>query len=276
LTIITFLAAHITILAACTEIPPLVIGIQPPQAVNDQKTQVLVEEFTGVRCVNCPAGSVALTELKKIHGNQLVVVSIHAGEFSPPYAQSKYDFRTPEGNQLLDYLERPFAYPTAIINRTKFDGQFGLQLGMGNWAGFIVIAKNIEPMAKLEINSTFNRLTRNLEVSVRIFIQDNINTKALNLSVMITEDNIVDLQLAPGSTTPKADYVHNHNLRKMLTKFDGDPLGIVLSPGLQIDRNFQFIVPEGWKENDCQVIAFVHHPSPEKRIIQAHQKRIVN
>ena len=105
----TFLTLSIS---ACTEIAPVV------PALGDRK--VLVEEFTGVRCVNCPAGASELDNLRGIYGDRLVVVSVHAGEFSPPFSDSRFDFRTPEGEALEKRLGAPLGYPTAVINRKQF------------------------------------------------------------------------------------------------------------------------------------------------------------
>ena len=77
---ILLLAAAIFALTACDEVPPKVTGsmgggvIESP--VEDQLRQVIIEEFTGVRCVNCPAGSSAIQDLLAIHGERLVAVSM--------------------------------------------------------------------------------------------------------------------------------------------------------------------------------------------------------
>ena len=92
--------------------------------VSGQERQVLIEEFTGVRCVNCPAGSQAIEDLLAIPGERLVAISIHAsGPFSPPYPESLYDFQTPDGENLLNFLGIPLGFPTAVVNRHQFAGE---------------------------------------------------------------------------------------------------------------------------------------------------------
>lgn len=165
-------------LSSCEEIAPVVIGSDGGgggnTTVKDQKRQVLIEEFTGVRCVNCPAGSAFISDLLAINAPQLIAVSIHAGEFAPPYPQSLYDFRTPEGDQLLSYLGEPFGYPTAVVNRSKFDGQFDLQLGQGEWAGYIAEEKESAPKVRIDIKPEFNSSTRELKVKVALFVDETI------------------------------------------------------------------------------------------------------
>jgi hypothetical protein len=70
----------------CEEIPPTVtpfMGETPDTVVDvtSQQRQVLIEEFTGVRCVQCPAGAAEIETLLALHGDQLVAVAIHAGDF---------------------------------------------------------------------------------------------------------------------------------------------------------------------------------------------------
>jgi thiol-disulfide isomerase/thioredoxin len=80
---------------------------------------VVVEEFSGARCPNCPQGTQQLEDLKSLYGDQLIIVTIHAGDFAFKYDESSFDFTTSEGNVLLQMLGNPIGYPSAVINRVK-------------------------------------------------------------------------------------------------------------------------------------------------------------
>ncbi len=272
-------ACAIFFFSACDEIAPVVTGsmggVDPGPDLTGQKRQVLIEEFTGVKCVNCPAGSQEIEVLLSIHQSQLIAVSIHAGDFAPPYQTSNYDFRTPEGNNILSFLGEPFGYPTAVVNRRKFDGQFDLQLGKGEWAGYIAEEKAIPPKVRIGIEPDFNGATRDLEVTVTLLVDETITDPDVRLSLMITESEIVDLQLTPSSSQPKADYVHKHVLRGMLTNWDGLKLTETLSQGAEITKTFNFKMPGTWKEENCEVVAFVSVSGAEKDVLQAHQEHVI-
>ena len=264
--------------AACEEIAPPVTGYMGPVGpgpddVAGQQRQVLIEEFTGVRCVNCPAGSAAIEDLAAVHDAQLIAVSIHAGEFSPPYAESNYDFHTPEGDQILSYLGEPFGYPTAVVNRQLFDGEFDLQLGQSQWAGFIVQEKAIPPKVKLAIKPVFNAAKRALGVDVTLFVQEDISSTDVRLSIMITESGIQDVQLTPSGKD--ASYTHKHVLRGMMTNYGGDPITETLSGGAEIAKTYTMTLPVGWDENHCDVIAFVSLAGENKYVLQAHKVAVV-
>ncbi len=274
----TFYFLLLTFLS-CEEIPPVVTGsmgpVGPPPDVEQQERQVLIEEFTGVRCVNCPAGSAAIEDLRGLHGHRLVAVSLHAGEFAPPYSASAFDFRTSEGEQILSYLGEPFGYPTAAVNRRLFENEFDLQLGQAQWAGFIAEELAVAPKVKIDIEPAFNAVTRNLSVQVTLYVQEDITDPEVRLSVMISESNIVDLQLTPASATPKPDYSHQHVLRGMMTNFDGAPITETLAVQAVIERNFNLTLPVGWKEGDCHVVAFVHLSGDSKEVLQAHEEEVI-
>ncbi|MBK8282605.1 MAG: hypothetical protein IPK94_21325 [Saprospiraceae bacterium] len=65
-------------LYSCIEVP-VVLPTGSDPTTNQTTQNVLIEEYTGVRCQNCPAGAQLLEELKTIHGDQLIVLSIHGG-----------------------------------------------------------------------------------------------------------------------------------------------------------------------------------------------------
>ena len=253
----------------------MVMDDDDPNPVEDQKRQVLIEEFTGVRCVNCPAGSAKIEDLLASHGEQLVAVSIHAGEFSPPYPASQYDFRTDDGNQLLSYLGEPFGYPTAVVNRKLFPGQFDLQLGSDEWAGFIATEKEIAPKVRIDIVPNFDAGTRNLTVDVTLYVDEAITDPDVHLSVMLTESGIQDLQLTPASSTPQADYTHKHVLRDLITSYDGDPVTEPLTVGAEILKTLAYTLPGEWKEEHCKIIAFVSLAGTSKEVLQVHEANVV-
>lgn len=265
----------------CEEIPPVINpnmgGNNPdePTPVEEQERQVIIEEFTGVRCVNCPAGSQAIEDLLAIHGQRLVAISIHAGSFAPPYPESLYDFRIPEGTGLLSYLGEPLGYPTAVVNRKLFDGEFDLQLGRQQWAGFIAQELLEAPRVKIDILRTYEESTRQLDVKVRLYVQETITESDVRLSVALTENDVVDLQLTPASSTPDPAYKHKHVLRDMLSSFDGDLINEPLVANAIIEKNFSMSLPEAWKPEKCHVAAFVNLGGTSKEVLQAHQVGVV-
>ncbi|MCB0704690.1 MAG: Omp28-related outer membrane protein [Saprospiraceae bacterium] len=266
-------------LGSCNEIPvvinPVMDGDPPPDTivVDGQDRQVLIEEFTGVRCVQCPAGSAEIQDLLAIYGNRLIAISLHAGEFSPPHPDSEFDFRTNEGDNIINYVGNPLGYPSAVIDRKLFPGEFDLQLGKSLWAGYIASETANPPKVRIGIAPEYNEGSGNLNVDVVIFVDEEVTDADIRLSVAITEDNIVDRQ-----TTPEGEdyeYVHKHVFRGMMTNWDGDALEGSLFQNQKIEKSFSMAIPSDWKPEDCHVIAYVHLAGTDKEVLQAAQVEMV-
>ena len=73
-------------LTACDEIAEGDRYLEMP-AVESRRA-VLLEEFTGQMCTNCPEAQRRISSMKEQYGDQLVVVGIHAGNFG--LAESDY------------------------------------------------------------------------------------------------------------------------------------------------------------------------------------------
>jgi hypothetical protein len=266
----TFALSGLLAFSACKEqpieIPPLGQGI-----VSQRK--VLVEEFTGVACVNCPQGAAELANLKGIYGENLVIVSIHAGEFSDPLPESKYNFKTEEGTNLENYLGTPIGYPTAVVNRKKFVGANSLQAFKNQWSGFIQQDLAIAPSLALNTETNFDADTRKLDVSVTILPSKNLAGEH-RISLMLTENHISDAQEDGGILVE--DYEHEHVLRDMLTPFDGTILTENLQSGVPIVKQFSMILPVDFNAQNCNIVVFVHHGgTPDKEILQADEVSVI-
>lgn len=253
------------LILGCQEEPLKISLIQP----NPTERKVLIEEFTGVRCVNCPQGTDEIINLQSIYGNSVVAVAIHAGFFAQRYPDSKFDFKVAEGVAIEEWLGPPLGYPSAVINRTKFDGEQTLQVSRQSWPGRVASILNTDPKVKLTVETEFDPNTRRLTAKVFTLAEETISFP-VRISAMLTESNIIDPQAdvaAPGGK--RVDYVHKHVLRAMLTNFDGNPLADGMQRGQAIERTFSYIIPESqlpwWKPQDMSFLVFVTEassPSP--------------
>lgn len=269
------------LVAGCSEIPPEVNPIvdnpgSPGSggAVADQQRQVLIEEFTGVRCVNCPAGAAAIQALRDQHGERVVVLSIHAGFFSRPYDESRYDFQTTAGDRLLDLLGAPIGYPSAVIDRKLFDGENDLQLGQGLWPGFVNQQLSEKPAVRIDLAPAYEEGSRRLSVDVTIYVDREIREDDIRLSLALTENGISDVQLAPSGKV--VDYRHQHVLRAMITNTDGNPLREAFTPEAVISKRFELTLEDGWQAKNCHVVGFVHLGGGVKEVLQAHEAKVTD
>ncbi len=237
----------------------------PPEA-----RKVVIEEFTGVRCVNCPQGSAEIENLLAVYGEQLIAISLHAGFFSNPYP-SQEDFRTEEGTQILDFLGQPLGFPTAVVNRKQFDGEDDLQLGQASWGGYIAQELNTESKFVLDIENDFNSDNFTLDVKVLLTPIEDF-TGDVKLTLLITESGIISRQLTPDGDN--LDYEHKHMLRKIVTPFDGEAINELLSANQTVEKNYSVDIPLTWNPAKLSIIAFVQDAGATKEIFQADESKI--
>ena len=265
-------------LGSCSEHMPMIGCLtcgNDPKDPEPEDRNVIIEEFTGVRCVQCPAGSAEIQRLKSIHGERLIAVSIHAGSWANPYNQSQYNFKTDEGEQLLGFLGIPDGFPTGVIDRKLFPGQPDLQLETaGIWSGIIGEELERDANIKLEIENDWNESDRTLKVNVLGTALENI-IEEVKLTILITEDGIIDTQIVPNDGIID-DYEHNHVLRKTLTAFDGDKIAESFDLGATFSEEYSFSLPNEWNAENCNVVAFVHVSQSSKQVLQAIEKHLTD
>jgi hypothetical protein len=252
----TFFGLAILTLLSCRE-KCIDIELVEPRAGDKY---VLLEEFTGVRCVTCPQGAAEIANLKSIYGKNLIPIAIHAGFFAVKYPNSRFDFKTAKGQSLHDWFGSPDGYPSAVIDRKVFPGEAGLHLGRNQWANYLAQQLSIIPKVKLNIKTAYNDESRMLNIEVEVEAQEDISSD-LRLTVLLKEDNMIDIQAdvnAPGGLVPQ--YNHKYVLREILTNFDGNFLTNRMLFRDKVTRSFSFRIPEEdgwWKVQDIQVVAFV-------------------
>lgn len=264
-TILTLAIGSFFVFGCSKEIPPTITPCQTNRVV-------LVEEFTGIRCSGCPTGTRKLKALSKQYGNQLLVVAIHAKDFSAPY--NGFSLKTEDGEKLgSDYLGPVSGYPSAVINRKIYKGENELLLQKEKWAGKIGNEICQRPIAELAATTTYDETTRKVSVSVDMtpstFFTGLIE-EDLAITVMITENGIMGYQ--SDLNTVYFDYEHNHVLRDIITEsYTGDLLiskGNILSPQQKVITGYE--LPADWDADNCHVVAFVHYKGENnKEVIQA-------
>ncbi len=216
---------------------------------------VLLEEFTGKGCTNCPKGSREIKNLLTQFPDNLVAISIHAGFFANPqfFPLGVYDFRTDEGEYLFDYLGPNLGYPAGVVDRTAVNGD--MQIDRNQWASAITSEIQIPPAVELTITRAYDPDTRQLNVTIDGIGKEDISSE-IRLSVVLTESGIVDAQddLEAGGIVQ--DYVHNHVMRDMLTPVLGETVASAMITGQSFSKTYQYTLPQEWVADSMEIIAF--------------------
>lgn len=271
------------LLPSCKEIPPY---IDFTETLSDtsyldvvetpQNRIVLLEEFSGVRCVNCPAGHEESKNIAAAHPGRFAYMVLHAGFLTAPYPDSQQQFVIEETSFLYDFLE-VLAVPAAAIDRVKFSNENTIALLNANtWAAKVEQELQKPTPANLYLTKEYDPDTRTLRVTAKISYTQTVSTDN-NLSIFITESHIIDPQLKPegASSTVDPSYEHNHIVRDMLTAPQGIVLNADKTPGRVIVKVFETNLPDNWVAENCEITAFVHNAGDNKEILQGATIKIV-
>lgn len=253
------------ILGGCEEIPPTITPCQTDRVV-------LVEEFTGIDCVNCPVGAEKLKSIAQQKPNKVIIVGIHAGYFAGEH--NGFSLNCTDSELLeAQYLGPVTGYPSATVNRKVFEGESGIVTSLNKWAGHIGQELCERAMVDVNISSVLNETDRKLSVTVDILPKDFVTSVAaedIALTILITENDIVGYQKTP--TGIDMSYVHEHVLRDVLSvNYSGDviyPKGSALSAEQKVVSDYA--LPADWDVDNCHIVAFAHYKSAaDKSVIQA-------
>jgi hypothetical protein len=224
-----------------------------------QEKGILLEEFTGIYCGNCPQGHEIARNLMNANENAYVV-AIHSGYFAIP-DDNDPDFRIPEGEILdIGLGANDYGYPSGTINRHPFEGK--IILSRGSW---IKSAKKIhadDAPVNILLTGTFDGTTRKLSVKAEGYYTMEVKESSHWLNIVVTENNIKGYQSGIGGGF---DYIHNHMLRCFITQMDENVWGdeiVAPEQGNYFEFEYIFDLPTHInniqiKPEDIEIVAFV-------------------
>jgi len=239
----------------------------PPVDPSTVYRKVLLEEFTGHRCTNCPAGHAVLESLHQQYGDTLVTVGIHYGSLAKPVGSVfNYDFRTEYGDLIGDYYTID-AIPAAIVNRVYEFGGWSRD----HWANVVSEVDRSKVYAALQVINEFNEHSKKLKANVKVtMLKDFVNP--LRIVLFVIEDGIVKPQ--KDGDQDILDYVHNHVLRASLTNTFGFPLrngsALWVASDTETYAASISLANTDWVPENCSVVAFLYDETTEE-VIQVEQ-----
>jgi hypothetical protein len=212
-------------LTACSDIDETERIIPAPDFTPQRS--VLVEDFTGQKCVNCPNAHELIDSLKsQSFGSAIIPVSIHGGSFALNTAAAT-TLGTDAGDAYVSSLGVE-AFPSCRVNmRSDIIGN------LGQWTGAILNELLRAPQINFadEAAAATIGADGSLSINVKLNLLATSTTSAADLAnarlaLWLVEDNVTAMQFLPsGGAT--GTYVHNNVLRTALTTdITGDDINI--------------------------------------------------
>lgn len=219
--------------------------IELPNAVMNRR--VLIEDFTGQSCTNCPDAHQVIRDLQAQYGEQVIAVAIHAGHFGIAEGSNPtfVGLMQPEGNSYADYWQVA-SYPAGVINRTS-----GV-LKHTDWAAYSRTALMGEPTMQIIVSDSLSADSTMLTIHTEIMPQADAEGM---LQLWITESHITAPQLQAGTLVPI--YTHNHVYRASVNGLWGEEVS--LTHGTTHKTIHSIALSDNWDISNLSIVAFVYN-----------------
>lgn len=262
------------------------IIVPPDSTVNPSDTNyifetkhvILLEDYTGHQCGNCPEAAEKLEEIKGVYGKQIVPLAVHAGYFAE-VAATKYtrNFNTEEGTTYDSYFGISNAgNPNGMINRIGWPNVSHIK-NLNAWSGVVSGLINKTPDVQLAIKNTYSNTTNSVETKVYVKFKNNLNGD-YKLCVLLAEDSIIgyqkDYRITPDYIP---NYVFDHVLRASFNSAWGETIATnpIASETNILRKKYSMTLTGKLFDinHPCGVVAFVYNDAT-KEVIQASMQKI--
>ena len=254
--------AALGLMVACDEVSvnDRLIYVEPPQVSR----AVLIEDYTGQYCVNCPRATEEIERLIEQYGDSIVIaVAIHSG----PFGKSKGE-PSPLYTEVGDMYFNTWgmsAQPIGLIDRLFGSTPFSYT----DWAGGVNYEVAIEPPVGFLTDIDYDEETRDVAIEVQTIGLDSALVSG-KLQVWLVEDSIDSFQLMPDGSREE-HYNHMHVFRASVNDPWGDALSV--SHGQVAVKNYELKLDPAWVPEHCSVVTFLYDDSG---VHQVAKKKLID
>ena len=209
---------------------------------------VLIEDFTGQRCVNCPNATEEIEKLIEQYGEDAIIaVGIHSGPLGFHTNSRFYGLSTDLGDAYYSHWNLEFQ-PVGLIDR-------GAPAEYTAWG--TLIRQELQKTAPVDIDLMVNPSDDN-QIDIYTEIQGVDGNTQGKLQLWIVEDDITAFQMMPDGTR-NDNYIHKHVFRAAVNGDWGEDISV--EEGFTIEKEHTFTIDSEWVPENLSVVAFVYNDS---------------
>ena len=271
----------------CTD--PTALNYNPDATSNncdcayEGQRKILLEEYTGHTCGNCPRAAEKLKDLMITHSGSIVPIAVHVGFFAEPHTNHssggyQYDFRTAEGDEYdLAFNNSNMGLPNGLINRQNDAGTY--PIFHPSWDQPVQDLVDLDPEALIDIGVIYDEAVRSADITVDVSSLADLTAGPYKLSVVITEDSIYNWQTdydLPSGQQDIPDYLHMFVLRESLNGPWGSELasGGSLTLGYSESQTFNITLDSEYVDHNCNIVAYISREA-DRSVIQAESVPVI-
>ncbi len=280
---------------ACKEEPPY-INFSPENTIGDtsyiispvpsaELKSVLIEEFSGVKCANCPSAQVSAKAISTANPGRVNVVTVHPlnklNALTRPFDKaggdeftSKYDFRTEAGALIFEMVGLTSGIPTGNVNRKLFSGEILPNIDYPKWSAYV--NQELNSPTPVNINVNAKNIGDSIEVELTLtYTQAQTDSQYVTISILESEmEDIQESKDSTGATIFVENYIHRHVLRGIITSYFGDYLNASYVPGRVFYKKYRIKRDPKWNAANLDVVAFVHLNTTKKNVLHSKETKV--
>lgn len=272
--------ALLLLLSSCKEVGPEITLKNNQNAVADttyvetpqtaETKNVLVEEFTGVRCPNCPQGHQIIANIKSANPDRVISISFHpVNSLGIHYSFSKDTFQNGNAQSLYDFMQPLGFEPVAAINRIASTNSVLWDKNV--WSSKVTAELAQTTPVNLVLEKTYNPANRELTIVTELHYTSDVAEKN-KLTIVLSESDIESAQL--NGSVIDTFYVHKDVQRAFVTAIQGDIIDAPLDAGRVVRKVYKTTLAAKWKPEHMHIVAYVHEYENRKLVYQARELKV--
>ena len=230
---------------------------------------ILLEDYTGHTCTNCPAAAVIAKGLEDANPGRVFIASIHASignsfqTISPP--EFTADYTTEEGDRYVNEIPSFFGNPSGTINR-----QGG---GLGNTIWFLSSAWTNTTnsslgggslKANLQVQTNYYPQTRGLFIHTECEFLTTLADEYALVIYLVRESVVSPQKLANGTT--EEEYHHHNILSDVINGTWGNTISSAPVTGEKTYNDFAIQLPDSvndstYNTDNLSLITYIYNKS---------------
>ena len=263
LSFILAVAALMLFVSSCDKID--INNTHKPFNISGHGKTVLIKDFTGVRCVNCPAAAEAAHELQHNLGEEhVIIMSVHAGPLAHAVGQFP-DFTTPEGT---DWYGDNSSNPLFSVDHVALTDGNTLYVDQIDTPVADALAE--EQTFEIFTAVSYDEETRQLDLEADVVATAEVSGN-FYVTACLLEDSIVGRQVVPGGIDTA--FVFRNVFRGTVNGADGD---IFLEGPVYIDDEYIYKysieLDPAYNADQCYFLAYIYDKTDGKILQTALEK----
>ena len=228
---------------------------------------VLIKDFTGARCVNCPAAAEHAHNLQhQLDEDHIFIMSVHAGYQAQPMG-SFPDFLTDEGTECYNTHDSNPLFTVDHVALTE-----GNTLNETQIDAPVAAALLEEQSFEIRLTPLYDEACRQLYVTVNAYALDDLDGQ-FYITACLVEDHIVGWQTTPSGVDKEYDF--RNVFRGTLNGAYGDAFeDAQVNSGDTFSFNYSTEINADYNADECYLMVYIYDKSQGDKILQTAVKKI--